>query len=74
MIIIEIEPTKVKRVAVEGRDGLDQDLLLLVWPLIRPHVERIDRQLRRDGTALLDRLCPHPPASGENQPINGDPR
>jgi hypothetical protein len=64
MITIEIEPTGVRRVRVSGVDGLEQDLSLLVWPLVRPHVERLDRQLRRDGAGLLGRLC---------SPTNGVP-
>ena len=54
MIHIEIAPTGVKRVIVTGRDGLDQDLCLMVWPYVR--VDRLDQQLRREAPSILERL------------------
>lgn len=56
MIHVEIAPTGVRRVVVTGDDGLDQDLSLLVWPLVRGDVERLDRRLRREAPAILERL------------------
>jgi hypothetical protein len=56
MIHVEIAPTGVQRVVVTGKDGLDQDLCLLVWPYVRGHVDRLDRQLRREAPGILERL------------------
>ena len=67
MLTIEIEPTGVRSVRVSARDNLDQDLTLLVWPLVRPYVERLDRHLRRDGAALLRQIAPDPKET-EGQP------
>jgi len=58
MIHVEIEPTGVRRVFVTGRDGLDQDLSLMVWPLVRADVERLDRRLRDAAPAILEQLRP----------------
>ncbi len=58
MLTIEIEPTGVRAVRVSGQDALEQDLALLVWPLIRPQVERLHRTLNREGAALVRKLAP----------------
>jgi hypothetical protein len=58
MILVEIAPTGVRRVVVTGEDALDQDLSLLVWPLVRADVERLDRRLRLEAPAILDGLRP----------------
>lgn len=60
MLTIEIDPTRIRSVRITGRDVLEQDLSLLVWPLIRSDVEKLDRKLRRDGGALLRRIAPDP--------------
>ena len=60
MFTIEIEPTGVRAVRLMAGDTLEQDLDLLVWPIIRRDLERLDRRLRRDGGALLRRIAPDP--------------
>ena len=60
MLTIEIEPTGVRSVRLSAGDDLEQDLTLLVWPIIRRDLERLDRRLRRDGGALLRRIAPDP--------------
>ena len=60
MLTIEIEPTKIRSVRVTAQNDLEQDVSLLLWPLIRPYVEKIDRRLRKDGTALLRKIAPGP--------------
>jgi len=59
MIHVEIEPTGVRRVFITGLDGLDQDLSLMVWPLVREDIERLDRRLRLEAPGILDRLRPN---------------
>lgn len=60
MLTIEIEPTGVRSVRASGCDKLEQDLALLVWPIIRADLARLDRRLRREGGALLRRIAPDP--------------
>ena len=50
MLHIEITPVGVQRVVVTGDTAAEQDLCLVVWPYIRPHLDRIDRLSGR-GTA-----------------------
>jgi hypothetical protein len=56
MLHIEIEPIGVRRVTVTGDTAAEQDLCLVVWPYIRPHLDRIDRALRREAPGILERL------------------
>jgi hypothetical protein len=64
MLTIEIEPTGVRSIRVSAADKLEQDLTLLVWPIIRGDLERLDRRLRREGGALLRRIAPDAKPSG----------
>ena len=68
MLTIEIEPAGVKSVRVTGDDRLEQDLSLLVWPIIRADLERLDRRLRREGKMLLRRIVPDQAVEGRSQP------
>jgi hypothetical protein len=58
MLVIEILPSGVKSIHATGRDGLEQDLTLLVWPMVRRHVEKMDRQLRKEWPALRWKITP----------------
>lgn len=56
MVHIEILPIGVQRVVISGGTAAEQDLALIVWPYIRPHIDKIDRELRRAAPGLLERL------------------
>jgi hypothetical protein len=53
---VEILPVGVKSVTVTGETAAEQDLCLVVWPYIRPHLDRIDRALKREAPGILERL------------------
>jgi|CXWL01.1.fsa_nt_gi hypothetical protein len=65
MLTIEISHKGVDAVRVVAENELEQDLDLLVWPLVRRDIERLDKRLRHEADALLSRIAPTP---GSNQP------
>jgi hypothetical protein len=65
MLTIEISHKGVGAVRVHAQNDLEQDLDLLVWPLVRRDIERLDRRVRREADALLSRIAPSP-RTGEN--------
>lgn len=56
MLTIEILPVGVRRVFVTGESTDEQDLSLALWPFVRPHLDRLDADLRREAPWLLGRL------------------
>jgi hypothetical protein len=60
MLTIEISHKGMGAVRVHAHNDLEQDLDLLVWPLVRRDFERLDRRVRREADALLSRIAPSP--------------
>jgi hypothetical protein len=46
-IVIVLNPARIVHVTFVAQHMLDQQLLFEVWPQIKPHLDHIDRKLRK---------------------------
>lgn len=59
MLTIEISHRGIGAVRVLAKTVIEQDIDLLIWPIVRRDIERLDKRVRRKAEALLSRIAPH---------------
>jgi hypothetical protein len=53
MFLVEIEPTGVKQVSLKcGGSEVQEDLCLATWPLVRKHLNRLNKALKSVNKTL----------------------
>jgi hypothetical protein len=58
--IVKINPAGIEKVILESSSEPWQDLCLFVWPIIRSHLKRIDRSLKKTAYGIIKKEIPRP--------------
>lgn len=56
MIIVHINAAGVEKVYFQSDSDLAEDLSMAAWPLVRHHLDRLHKKLRRAAEGAVTRL------------------
>lgn len=53
MVKIEVNPTRIERVVIEGMYEVERELDAATFALLQPYLRRINRELKRQAQSFL---------------------